>query len=224
MSFFFNPYSSPYTPLYDFVDDIADAVDQVHQAIGQTPNKRGNRKSLKPDDKKAVAKAPKQGAPAKKGDQEKQNSLLSFYNDPFFGSAFDEDTFIPALDVHENEKSYTLKVSVPGAAKDHLDINFDKDSHLLSIKGEIPETKSEEKEGDTVVHSEIQYGKFERSLTLPQNVDGENIKAGFQDGILTLQVPKVKNSQNVKKISIDWVGSLANDLWVFGFMIFTFYI
>ncbi len=205
MSFFYNSYYAPYNPLYDFVDDIADAVDQVHQAIGQTPAKRGpERKSLKGNDKKAVAKAPKQGAPAKKADdQDKHDSLLSFYNDPFFGPVFDEDTFVPALDVHDNEKSYTLKVSVPGAAKDHLDINFDKDSHLLTLKGEIPETKSEEKEGGKVVHSEIQSGKFERSLTLPQNVDGENIKASFQDGILTLQVPKVKNAQNVKKISID---------------------
>ncbi|VUG18877.1 DEBR0S4_04654g1_1 [Brettanomyces bruxellensis] len=203
MSFFFNPYSSPYTPLYDFVDDIADAVDQVHQAIGQTSNKRGNRKSLKPDDKKAVAKAQSKALRQRRVTRKSRIHYFPSTTIPFFGSAFDEDTFIPALDVHENEKSYTLKVSVPGAAKDHLDINFDKDSHLLSIKGEIPETKNEEKEGDTVVHSEIQYGKFERSLTLPQNVDGENIKAGFQDGILTLQVPKVKNSQNVKKISID---------------------
>lgn len=193
MSFFYSPFDSPF---YDFFDDISNAVDQVQQSLPY----RQNRKAIQSKDSKntgAVSKVTKPTAPAKKND----SLISSFLRDPFFDHDLDS-TLTPALNITENTKAYTLKVSVPGAAKDHLSIDFNKDNNELIIKGEVPATENDEKSGDTVVHVEIPAGKFERRLRLPATVDGEKIKAAFNNGILTLQVPKVADGKNLKRIEI----------------------
>ena len=73
----------------------------------------------------------------------------------------------------------------------------------MTIEGEIPSTKTEEKNGDKVIHTEIRSGKFERSMTLPRDVNADDIKAGLENGILTLRVPKSEKTDNVKSIDIN---------------------
>lgn len=202
MSYFYNQHYTPFVdPFYDFLGDIANAVDQVHQAIGERPanNKRANKNGKEAN---TVSKVRKQ-KPEKTSRVSPTSLISAFDNDPFFSNNMDADKFMPELDVHENNKEYTLKVSVAGAAKDNLSINFNKDNNLLTIEGEIPSKKTEEKEGDRVIHTEIKSGKFERSMTLPGNVNADGIKAGFENGILTLQVPKAEKTENVKSIDIN---------------------
>ncbi|QOU22348.1 DEBR0S1_13894g1_1 [Brettanomyces bruxellensis] len=202
MSYFYNQQYTPFVdPFYNFLGDIANAVDQVHQAIGE---KAVNNKRVAKNEKGANAVSKIQKKQPERADRDPEMPLISaFDNDPFFSSNMDVDKFTPELDVHENDKEYTLKVSVPGAAKDNLSINFNKDDNLLTIEGEIPSTKTEEKNGDKVIHTEIRSGKFERSMTLPRDVNADGIKAGFENGILTLRVPKSEKTDNVKSIDIN---------------------
>ncbi|VEU21858.1 DEKNAAC102856 [Brettanomyces naardenensis] len=219
MSFFYNPFYTPYSPFYDFFDDVANAVDQLAQDPNVVAARRANQQASRP--RQAVTQAPKPTAAAPPATQavaatndhqravappvERPQSLVSsFFNeDPFFGTDWVGNKIIPALNIHENDDSYSLRLSAPGALKDNLTIDFNKDTKELIIKGEIPASKLDEERGETLIHSEIPAGKFERRLKLPGTVDGEKITATFENGILTLQVPKLKNGEgDLQRIEI----------------------
>ncbi|MCD6115979.1 Hsp20/alpha crystallin family protein [bacterium] len=119
-----------------------------------------------------------------------------FFDDFWFG---DSDTvWSPTIDIAENEKSYEIKADVPGMKKKDISISF-KDN-ILTISGE----KREEKEdtGKNFFKKERVYGKFQRSFRIPQDVDPEKIKAKYEDGVLTVEVPKAEISKP-KEIAIN---------------------
>lgn len=93
-----------------------------------------------------------------------------------------------ALDLVENDNEYVVKASLPGVTPDDIDITYDKG--MLTIKGEI----KQENETDTGQYHlrERRYGSFSRSVTLPATVRAEKIEAQFQDGVLTLKLPKAE--------------------------------
>lgn len=93
-----------------------------------------------------------------------------------------------AIDVLENEDVYTIKASVPGLAADDLDLTLE--DNVLTIKGEIQAEESEENEQFHI--RERRYGRFSRSVRFPVNVDADNVEATYENGILTLSVPKAE--------------------------------
>lgn len=102
-----------------------------------------------------------------------------------------------ALDVAEDEQSYTITAALPGVKGDDLDITLHKD--VLTIKGHI--RQEEEREGVRYHLRERRYGEFSRSIRLPENVNAEAIEAGHEDGVLTVRVPKAE-AVKPKRISI----------------------
>lgn len=99
------------------------------------------------------------------------------------GSAY---SFVPKVDIIENEKSFEIHVALPGMSKD--DFKIDLKENQLSVSGERKFTKEmDEKHFRSI---ETQYGAFRREFVLPENVDGENIQAKYNNGILELVVPK----------------------------------
>ena len=92
----------------------------------------------------------------------------------------------PSADITETEDSYEVRAELPGVSKDDIQISV-KDN-LLSIKGE----KRQENEDESKKYKRIErrYGTFERNFTLPPKVDADNINAKFNDGVLTLSIPK----------------------------------
>jgi HSP20 family protein len=99
----------------------------------------------------------------------------------------------------EGEYAYHVEVDLPGVKKD--DIHVDLKDDVLTISGER-KTKKEIKEKD-YYKMESSYGKFQRSFTLPENTDAENIEANSQDGVLEVVIPKMKRSKKeTKKIKI----------------------
>lgn len=99
------------------------------------------------------------------------------------GSAY---SFVPRVDVLEDEKAYEIHVAVPGMKKE--DFKIDLNDNLLTVSGERRYDK-ERKENN--FHSiETQYGSFSRSFTLPENADAQKISAKYTDGILEITVPK----------------------------------
>lgn len=103
-----------------------------------------------------------------------------------------------ALDVKENKDEFTVKASVPGVNPDDIEITFT--DNVLTIKGE---TRLEEEKKEEHVHlRERRWGTFSRSLSLPSKVQGENITANYDNGVLTLRLPKAEEVKP-KKITIN---------------------
>ena len=92
------------------------------------------------------------------------------------------------VDVYETDNNIVLKAAVPGLKPDDIDVTIT--GEVLTIKGEY---KQEEKtERRNYIHQERRYGSFSRTLTLPAAIDANNVSATFENGILTLEMPKVE--------------------------------
>ena len=102
--------------------------------------------------------------------------------------------FTPAVDVHETDEEYLVKVDLPGVKSE--DVSIEVSENVLAISGSrVP---SETGNAQLV---ERPYGSFARTLTLPQGVDADAIGADYQDGVLELRIPKPAE-QKPKKIAI----------------------
>lgn len=121
----------------------------------------------------------------------------------------DNETFTPPVDVFDTERAFILHVSLPGAKKEDIDVNWDADRNLLNIAG-IIHRPGDEEFLNTLTSSERKVGTFERNVTLPPDgsarpdeVDGSGITAKMEDGILVITVPKVeKEWTEIRKVDI----------------------
>jgi HSP20 family protein len=103
-----------------------------------------------------------------------------------------------AVDVQETADAYVIHTSVPGVKQEDVSISLL--GATLTIRGERKEQRSEEREGRWLIR-ERQSGAFQRSITLPGAVDGDNATADFKDGVLTVSLPKAE-SDKVRQISV----------------------
>lgn len=94
--------------------------------------------------------------------------------------------FTPAVDIAEDEKSYTIQLAVPGVKKTDFKISLI-DGKLI-VSGE--RKMEEKKEGKTYHSVETQFGSFSRSFFLPEDVLSDQIEASYENGILILNLPK----------------------------------
>jgi HSP20 family protein len=102
-----------------------------------------------------------------------------------------------AVDVVENKDDFIVKASVPGINPDDLDVSYTDD--ILTIKGEI---KSDNEVKDNQFHlRERRYGSFTRSISLPTKIKADAIEASYQNGVLSLRLPKAEEVKP-KRISI----------------------
>ncbi|MDD3506463.1 MAG: Hsp20/alpha crystallin family protein [Sulfurimonas sp.] len=123
-----------------------------------------------------------------------------------FLNSFEEESnsdtlvdFKPAVNTREGKDAYHVDVDLPGVKKEDIDVSVE--NNMLTISGKR-ETKSEIKEDD-YYRVESSYGKFQRSFTLPEKVDAENIRAACEDGVLEVIIPKMQIEQkSSKKIEI----------------------
>jgi len=102
---------------------------------------------------------------------------------------------VPAIDVAESDKAFTVSAELPGMEEKDIDVSVTGD--LLVIKGEKRQER-EEKEQNYYV-SERTYGQFQRAFTLPTGVDRDKIAAAFAKGVLTVTLPKSAEAQEQQK-------------------------
>jgi len=96
-----------------------------------------------------------------------------------------------ALDMYETEDSMVVKSAVPGLEPDDIDITIS--GNTLSMSGE---TKAEnEVKEENYIRRERRYGSFSRTVTLPEGLELDKAEASFQDGILTLTIPKAPEAK-----------------------------
>ena len=106
----------------------------------------------------------------------------------------------PAVEVSEMPAEFLVTAELPGLKQEDVTVEFI--DGILSIRGEKQEEKKEE-EGKRYLLWERNYGAFQRSFTLPGEVDGAKIKAEFGSGILTVHLPKVAAAKpNSRKIEV----------------------
>jgi HSP20 family protein len=108
--------------------------------------------------------------------------------------------WVPALEVAERSDAYLIAVELPGVREDQLELSFE--NNVLTLRGTKDTSFAVQKEGEYRVHvSERQSGSFERSIRLPEFVEGDRIEAHFTDGVLNVVVPKSRAAQP-RKIQI----------------------
>lgn len=105
----------------------------------------------------------------------------------------------PKVDLSAAEKEYLLTVEIPGV--NEKDVTVDITNNTMTIKGE-KKLEKEEKEKN-YYRIERSYGSFQRILSLPEDVDQDNIKASFKNGVLSITMPrKVVPAGEVKQVEI----------------------
>lgn len=103
----------------------------------------------------------------------------------------------PPLDVYENDGKYAIDLSVPGY--DAKDVNIEVNGSTVTISGS--RKQSDEKKTARYYRREMRSGSFERSVTLPQELDSEHVDAKLQNGLLTIELAPLKPIA-AKKIAI----------------------
>jgi len=107
----------------------------------------------------------------------------------------------PRMDIHEDTTKNIVSATfeLPGLKKE--DVNIDVHDNLLTISGESKISSERDENGYAV--RERRYGKFSRSINLPQGIKPEDIKANLDNGVLTVQFPKTTPEQAPKKITVN---------------------
>jgi HSP20 family protein len=138
------------------------------------------------------------------GEMEREMDRLmeNFWSSP--GASL-ENNFLPSFELQEKNGHYIMSFDLPGVPKDEIKVDLAKGT--LRIFGE---RKDKHQEGE---YTERRYGKFERTVTLPENVDTEDAQAVFENGVLTIALRKTGEAK-VKRLEISSQksGSLWNHL------------
>lgn len=113
-------------------------------------------------------------------------------------------SFMPLAEMEQTENAVHLKVELPGMKADDLDVQVTQEAVMIT-----GERKSESKsENKGTRRTEFRYGSFQRTIPLPVPVDNNQVTGDYQDGILTLELPKLQRQENkITKVSI---GSAKN--------------
>jgi HSP20 family protein len=114
------------------------------------------------------------------------NLIDRFFNDKLTRGGGSAYSFVPRVDILEEDKTFEVHVAVPGMNKD--DFKIDLNDNFLTISGERKLTH--EKKENNFHAVETQYGTFSRSFSLPENVDANKISAKYVNGILEVTIPK----------------------------------
>ena len=124
--------------------------------------------------------------------------------DAFFGAADREQgrRWVPPVDLVEAEDHFVLKADLPGLSE--ADVSIEVEDGTLTISGERSAEHASQERGWYRI--ERSFGSFSRSLTLPEGVDAEGIKAEFHNGVLEVSIPKPEE-RKPRRIEIATNGS-----------------
>lgn len=132
-------------------------------------------------------------------DETMKDDMMNMFNwfSNFATTRKEETTrsWMPRIDTVENKDNYIIYVEVPGMSKEDIKINVTENS--LTISGE----KKREEDDENLHYSERSFGKFERSFTLSSQIDVNNIKADYKNGVLNIVLPK-KEETKPREIAI----------------------
>lgn len=120
----------------------------------------------------------------------------------FFNDFFDTDMMprmnatAPAVNVKETDKGYMMEIAAPGLKKEYCRVSLDNEGNL-NLKIEDKFEHKEENKKEHYLRREFNYSNYEQTYVLPEDVDKEKISAKVENGILTVELPKV--SKEIKR-------------------------
>lgn len=139
--------------------------------------------------------------------QTEMNRLFnSFFDTPTHSNGATLRRWIPAMDLIETEGAFVLTADLPGLSES--DVSIEVKDNVLTVSGERKSEHENRKAGYYRV--ERSYGSFRRTLTLPEGVDPEAVKATFDKGVLEVTVPKPEQ-QAPRKVQITVGGTSAGE-------------
>ncbi|WP_270915128.1 Hsp20/alpha crystallin family protein, partial [Staphylococcus saprophyticus] len=118
------------------------------------------------------------------------SELFREFGRQFFSNFPDEQSI--KTDISEKDDRYELKAELPGFSKDQIDISYE--NGMLIISAENNQVNEEKDDEGKVIQKERSYSNVKRMYSL-NNIDEDNIEAKFEDGILSVDLPKTENSQ-----------------------------
>lgn len=111
----------------------------------------------------------------------------------------EEGGFVPRLDLKENDAGFTVTAEIPGVNEKDLELTVTRDS--MTLRGEKQSETKDEKEH--YHYYERRYGRFERTVPLPAEVDSSKVEANFKDGVLKVTLPKTETAKReAKKVKV----------------------
>jgi len=123
------------------------------------------------------------------------NPLFPSLLDEFFGTAFPltaptPRVHVPSVNISESDTAFQVALAAPG--KNRKDFNVELDDHVLTISSES--TREDESKVTQFTRREFTYDNFHRSFRLPDTVDTSGIKAKYDNGVLTIELPKLQEA------------------------------
>jgi HSP20 family protein len=111
-----------------------------------------------------------------------------------------ESFSIPKVNIKENNSNFVIELAVPGLTKESFAIEIEKD--VLKVSANVaPESDSTDTEVKSqFTRKEFNFRSFNRSFTLPETVDAADIKANYNDGILSISLPKKEVKEEIKRM------------------------
>lgn len=109
-------------------------------------------------------------------------------NPDWFGGIENKKSFVPAVNILENDKGFSLALAVPGLKKEDFKIEIDKE--VLAVSAEVKIEKEAENKTEMYSRKEFSFSSFKRLFTLPKTVNSDDINATYEAGVLTLTLPK----------------------------------
>ncbi|NLI73718.1 MAG: Hsp20/alpha crystallin family protein [Euryarchaeota archaeon] len=142
-----------------------------------------------------------------------ERELFPFYWNPFIMLRNLENIFesvqstetqsssmkMPMVDLRDDGNEYLLEADLPGIAKEDIEINVDKKSLILRARRE----RDKEDRADAYIHRERSTSSLYRTISLPNDVDYENISARLNNGVLVVKLPKKENDRGKRKVNIE---------------------
>lgn len=118
-----------------------------------------------------------------------------------FNDFFDNDWMVkanataPSINVIDNEKDYEVELAAPGMTKNDFNIHINDEGDLVINMEKKEKTSEKDKNTKKYLRREFSYSKFEQTLILPDDVDKTKIAANVNDGVLTVDLPKVETKE-----------------------------
>ena len=120
----------------------------------------------------------------------------NFFAPNQFTPRSENNYFSPAVDIHDNNNSYSIKMDLPGIKKE--DVHVQLHDGILSIEASHDDENEEKKDGK-IIRKERRTGRFIRTFSLTGEVNDDDIDAKFNDGVLEVTIPKVAEKKSTRK-------------------------
>ena len=116
--------------------------------------------------------------------------------------------YSPRMDVIESDTAFELELDLPGVKPSDVNIDIEEDHVMVHGKREQKETP----EGVERQRSERSFGDFKRTVKLPKMIDKDSITANFEDGVLSIVMPKMAEKKTSRRVEISYGGKSVNDV------------